>query len=88
MIDSPEGRLEWIPDEKLTSLNLWPSDQVFFPWLEKDDFFSAKFIYQGDEMKSYEVKFIIPNISRQIRRRRVGPAASFCKYNCVNAHFS
>jgi 8-oxo-dGTP diphosphatase len=57
LIDSPEGELEWIPDEKLISLNLWPSDQIFFPWLEMDKFFSAKFIYQGDEMKSYEVCF-------------------------------
>lgn len=54
LIDSPEGQLEWIPDEKLTSLNLWPSDQIFFPWLEKDGFFSAKFIYQGDRMESYQ----------------------------------
>ena len=57
LIDSPEGRLEWIPDEKLSSLNLWASDQVFFPWLERDEFFSAKFIYQGDEMQGYEVNF-------------------------------
>jgi len=57
LIDSPEGRLEWIPDEKLTSLNLWESDQIFFPWLEKEPFFSAKFIYAGDQMQSYEVGF-------------------------------
>ena len=57
MIDSPEGRLEWIPDEKLTSLNLWESDQIFFPWLERETFFSAKFIYAGDQMENYEVKF-------------------------------
>jgi len=57
LIDSPEGRLEWIPDEKLTSLNLWESDHIFFPWLEKDKFFSAKFIYREDEMQGYEVIF-------------------------------
>ena len=57
LIDSPEGRLEWIPDEKLTSLNLWESDHIFFPWLERNKFFSAKFIYHGDQMKSYEVAF-------------------------------
>ena len=57
LIDSPEGRLEWIPDEELTSLNLWESDQIFFPWLEREEFFSAKFIYQGDDMQSYEVNF-------------------------------
>jgi len=57
MANSPEGNLEWIPDEKLTALNLWESDQIFFPWLKRDDFFSAKFIYDGDEMQSYEVNF-------------------------------
>ena len=57
LIDSPEGKLEWIPDEKLTSLNLWESDQIFFPWLEKNAFFSAKFIYRGDVMQDYEVNF-------------------------------
>jgi len=55
--DSPEGKLEWIPNEKLTSLNLWESDRIFFPWMGKEKFFSAKFIYAGDEMKSYEVRF-------------------------------
>ena len=57
LIDSPEGKLEWIPDEKLTSLNLWESDQIFFPWLEIEQFFSAKFIYKGDQMESYDVNF-------------------------------
>ena len=57
LIDSPEGRLEWIPDSQLTSLNLWKSDPIFLPWLEKEKFFSAKFIYQGDEMQGYQVSF-------------------------------
>jgi 8-oxo-dGTP diphosphatase len=57
LIDSPEGKLEWIPDEKLTSLNLWESDHIFFPWLKDEKFFSAKFIYEGDQMQSYEVSF-------------------------------
>jgi 8-oxo-dGTP diphosphatase len=57
LIDSPEGRLEWIPDHDLTSLNLWKSDHIFLPWLEKEKFFSAKFIYQGEEMQGYEVSF-------------------------------
>src|SRR3989304_598086 len=28
MIDSPEGKLEWIEDSQLTSLNLWESDPM------------------------------------------------------------
>lgn len=57
LIDSPEGKLEWIPDEKLAALNLWASDRVFFPWLDREGFFSAKFLYAGDQMKRYEVSF-------------------------------
>lgn len=57
LIDSPEGKLEWIPDKKLTSLNLWESDHIFFRWLGADKFFSAKFEYDGDKMNSYNVVF-------------------------------
>jgi 8-oxo-dGTP diphosphatase len=57
LIDSPEGKLEWIPDEKVLSLNLWESDHIFMPWLENGDFFSAKFDYEGDKMSGYEVTF-------------------------------
>jgi 8-oxo-dGTP diphosphatase len=61
LIESPEGKLEWIPDEKLTDLNLWESDHIFFPWLENGKFFSAKFDYDGDVMTGYEVVFHNPN---------------------------
>lgn len=60
LIDSPEGRLEWIPDEKLPSLNLWESDHIFMPWIENGDFFSAKFDYEGVNMTGYEVIFHKP----------------------------
>jgi len=55
LIDSPEGRLEWIPDDKLLDLNLWESDHIFFPWIENGKFFSARFEYDGEVMKGYEV---------------------------------
>ena len=57
LIDSPEGVLEWIPDAKLLNLNLWASDHIFMPWIQAGKFFSAKFIYDGDEMQSYAVTF-------------------------------
>jgi 8-oxo-dGTP diphosphatase len=57
LIDSPEGQLEWIKDEELMRLNLWESDHIFFPWIGKEEFFSAKFIYEGDKMHRYEVIF-------------------------------
>ena len=57
LIDSPEGVLEWIQDEKILDLNLWESDHIFIPWIQEGKFFSAKFEYEEDKMLSYEVKF-------------------------------
>jgi 8-oxo-dGTP diphosphatase len=57
LIDSPEGRLEWIPDKKIHELNLWQSDHIFMPWIQEEKFFSAKFNYEGNVMKGYEVAF-------------------------------
>ncbi len=57
LIDSPEGKLEWIPNEKLTELNLWEGDKIFIPWLFQDKFFSAKFIYENKRFVDYKVSF-------------------------------
>ena len=57
LIDSPEGRLEWIPNEKLTEINLWDGDKIFIPWLFKDGFFSAKFNYAEGKYFSHDVNF-------------------------------
>jgi 8-oxo-dGTP diphosphatase len=57
LIDSPEGKLEWIPDDRILDLNLWESDHIFMPWLKHGNFFSAKFNYDGDKMIGYEVNF-------------------------------
>lgn len=57
LIDSPEGKLEWIPDEKILDRNLWESDHIFTPWIQEGKFFSAKFEYEGDTMRGYEVVF-------------------------------
>jgi 8-oxo-dGTP diphosphatase len=57
LIDSNEGNLAWIPDDKLVELNLWDGDQIFLPWLSQDKFFSAKFNYENGKMKDYFVTF-------------------------------
>ena len=57
LIDSPEGRLEWIADDELLSLDLWESDHIFMPWIREGKFFSAKFEYEGDQMRGYNVVF-------------------------------
>jgi hypothetical protein len=36
---------------------LWPSDQIFLPWLETDKIFSARFQYHGEEIFGHEVAF-------------------------------
>ena len=57
LIDSPEGHLEWIPNEKLTEINLWEGDRIFIPWLFEDKFFSAKFIYKNGRYINHSVNF-------------------------------
>lgn len=57
LIDSHEGNLAWIPNNKLTELNLWDGDKIFLDWLFHDKFFSAKFVYEDGKMKTYEVHF-------------------------------
>ena len=57
LIDSPEGRLEWIPNEEITSLNLWDGDKIFLEWLNQDKFFSAKFNYENGSFIDYVVSF-------------------------------
>ena len=49
MIDCDEGTLEWVPKNKVTELNLWEGDLIFFDLLNQDaPFFSLKLVYQGD----------------------------------------
>lgn len=57
LVESAEGRLQWIPDEEIPQLNLWPSDLVFLPWLKGGKIFSARFQYNGDEMLGHEAAF-------------------------------
>jgi 8-oxo-dGTP diphosphatase len=57
LIDSPEGNLRWIDDEKLTDLPLWEGDRIFLPWLDHPGFFSAKFIYEDGKFIDYSVYF-------------------------------
>lgn len=57
LIDSPEGHLEWIDDEKLFQLNLWDGDKIFIPWLIQEKFFSAKFNYDNGKFIDYTVEF-------------------------------
>ena len=57
LIDSPEGKLEWITNDKLLELNLWEGDKIFIPWLFQKKFFSSKFNYEKGKFVDYEVYF-------------------------------
>lgn len=57
LIDSHEGKLEWIDDDKLLELNLWEGDRIFIPWLFQEKFFSAKFIYEDGKYINHSVEF-------------------------------
>lgn len=57
LIDSPEGSLEWILNDKLSEINLWDGDKIFIPWLYEEKFFSAKFNYVNGKFVDYQVSF-------------------------------
>jgi 8-oxo-dGTP diphosphatase len=59
LTENEEGYLKWIPDAELETLPLWPSDHIFLPWIREEKFFSAKFVYRGDEMKNHTVSFYV-----------------------------
>ena len=57
LIDSPEGNLEWIENNKVFDLNLWEGDKIFMKWLYDEKFFSAKFNYANGRLIDYIVNF-------------------------------
>ena len=56
-VDSPEGELKWVDDEKLLDLNLWEGDKIFLKWLNQNRFFSAIFIYENGRLVEHSVTF-------------------------------
>ena len=57
LIESPEGNLNWIPNDQLPSLNLWDGDKIFMEWLFQEKFFSAKFNYKNGKFINHIVNF-------------------------------
>ncbi len=56
LIESPEGELEWIPNEKLLDLNLWEGDKIFLKWLGKPGFYSGVFRYEDGVLMCWNVE--------------------------------
>ncbi|MCH2662805.1 8-oxo-dGTP diphosphatase [bacterium] len=57
LIDSPEGDLQWIDNDKLLDLNLWEGDYIFLKWIEQERFFSGKFVYEEKQLVDHSVVF-------------------------------
>lgn len=57
LIDSNEGVLAWIDNDKLFDLNLWDGDKIFMRWLDQEKFFSAKFEYEDRQLIDHHVVF-------------------------------
>lgn len=54
---SSEGVLQWIPNEDLYNLPLWEGDKLFLQWLDKNEFFTACFVYKDGILLQYNVNF-------------------------------
>lgn len=57
LTDSNEGNLKWIDDNELLNLNLWDGDKIFLKWLDREEFFSGKFIYDSGKLIDHHVVF-------------------------------
>jgi 8-oxo-dGTP diphosphatase len=70
LIDSTEGVLAWVDNDKLLELNLWPGDRIFLRWLDDQRFFSAKFVYTAGELTKYEVVFYTQTVGGRLQVER------------------
>ena len=57
LIDSPEGKLEWVDDHRLLNLNLWEGDRFFLPLLERPGLFSGKFSYKNGHLVDHQLVY-------------------------------
>jgi 8-oxo-dGTP diphosphatase len=58
LLDSNEGDLQWISDEKQAEIQIPEGDRLFLQWLrEEDRLFSAKFVYENGKLQDHDVIF-------------------------------
>ena len=56
LIECDEGDLVWLPKQELLGKKMWAGDRIFLKALdEREDFFSLKLVYRGEEL--VEAKF-------------------------------
>ena len=57
LIECDEGELQWIDKCEVTKLNTWEGDKIFIEKIQtSDSFFTVKFEYDGDYLKSYDLR--------------------------------
>ncbi|MCH5264840.1 MAG: 8-oxo-dGTP diphosphatase [Lachnospiraceae bacterium] len=60
LADCDEGDLEWVEKDRISELNLWEGDRIFFQLLEEDrEFFSLKLRYEGSEQGEQLVEAVL-----------------------------
>lgn len=52
--DCDEGILQWIDNDKISSLPMWEGDYHFFEWIKDNHFHSAKIVYEHDCLVEYK----------------------------------
>ncbi len=57
LIDSPEGHLEWIENDRMPDLPLWEGDRIFMQWLDDPRIFSAVFQYDSGKLLDWKVSW-------------------------------
>ncbi|MCT4595194.1 MAG: 8-oxo-dGTP diphosphatase [Anaeromicrobium sp.] len=58
IIESDEGVLKWVENNKVLDMPTWEGDLIFLKWLLEDrGMFSAKFIYENKKLMAHEVTF-------------------------------
>jgi 8-oxo-dGTP diphosphatase len=60
LIDSPEGDLEWVDNNRILDLNLWGGDRLFLPLLDQPGIFSGKIVYQDGRLVGHEMLIYPP----------------------------
>lgn len=65
LIDCDEGVLKWIDKKEVYNLPIWEGDKIFFRLLEeRDDFFSLKLRYAGEDL----VEIVLDGEHKEIGR--------------------
>ncbi|MDZ7814815.1 MAG: NUDIX domain-containing protein [Planctomycetota bacterium] len=59
--DGPEGKVVQVGIEELGRLDMWPGDEIFTPHVFEDGVFSARFVYDGQELVEHSISQIYPS---------------------------